>query len=334
VTLRVLYSALGDDYGDRARGPSFERASFEDTLRHMPVEMIHFDPARELEARGYWGANQRLWELASTWLPDVFFCVMFEEQMDRSVVARITRELPTTTVGWFCDDHWRFERFSRFWAGAFHWVVTTDEEAVAKYRATGQSNVHLSQWAVNHFAYHPVEAAASYDVTFVGQPYGNRRALVDYLRRHGVSVDTWGQGWPRGRLSGAGMREVFCASKVNLNFSASSTARRWRPAVRPQIKGRVFEVTGCGGLLLTEYAPGLEKHYRLGEEIVSFRGRRDMLKKVRWLLRHQAEREAIARAGLHRTLRDHTYEMRLTEMLRLVTSAPRVAPGAAGGKAR
>jgi spore maturation protein CgeB len=286
----------------------------------MQVEMMHFDPARELLTHGYWAANHRLWELASGWRPDVLFCVMFEEQMDRSVVERITRELSTTTVGWFCDDHWRFEQFSRYWAKAFNWVVTTDEKAVAKYQATGQPNVLLSQWAVNHFAYRPAETTARYDVTFVGRAHGNRTALVAYLRRHGIRVKTWGQGWPEGRLTQAEMREVFSASKVNLNFSASSGTRPWQPVTTPQIKGRVFEVPGCGGLLLTEYAPGLEKYYRLGAEIVSFRGRREMLRKVRWLLRHEEERESIADAGLRRTLMDHTYERRLTEMLQRVTS--------------
>jgi spore maturation protein CgeB len=320
---RILYCALGDDYGDPSRGPSFERESFEDTLRHMPVEMIHFDPARELREHGYWTANRRLWDLASTWRPDVLLCVMFEEQIDRTVVARITRELPTATVGWFCDDHWRFARYSRFWAGAFNWVVTTDENAVARYKAAGQSHVHLSQWAANHFAYHPVKAARSYDVTFVGQPHANRAALVGYLRRHGVRVNTWGRGWPEGRLSQAEMIEVFSASKVSLNFSSSSAVLPWRTTAAPQIKGRVFEVPACGGLLLTEYAPGLEKYFRLEEEIVSFHGRRSMLRKVRWLLAHDEERASIAAAGLRRTLREHTYEKRLAEILDLVVPAAR-----------
>jgi spore maturation protein CgeB len=129
------------------------------------------------------------------------------------------------------------------------------------------------------------------------------------------------------------MREVFSASKVNLNFSASSPARSWLPAVTPQIKGRVFEVPGCGGLLLTEYAPGLEKYYRLGDEIVSFRGRRDMLKKVRWLLGHEEERDSIARAGQRRALRDHTYEMRLTDILQIVTATARRNRNTAGERA-
>lgn len=318
MTLRVLYCALGDDYGDSTRGPSFERENFEDTLRHMPIDMVHFDPARELLERGYWGANRRLWELASEWRPDVLFYVMFEEQIDRAVIARIGGELPTTTVGWFCDDHWRFERFSRFWAKAFDWVVTTDQDAVAKYRAIGQPNVHLSQWAVNQFSYHPVETTKSLDVTFVGQPHGNRRAMVEYLRGNGIRVDTWGQGWPEGRLSQSKMLEVFSASKVNLNFSASSTTRPWHSGVAPQIKGRVFEIPGCGGVLLTEYAPGLERYYRLDEEMACFRNRREMLRKVRWLLAHDCERQAIAAAGLRRTLQDHTYEKRINEILRIV----------------
>ena len=142
-----------------------------------------------------------------------------------------------------------------------------------------------------------------------------------------MRVNTWGHGWPEGRLSAAEMVEVFSASKVNLSFSSSSTRRnRFSPAPS-QIKGRVFEVPGCGGLLLTEYAPGLEGYYTIGKEIVCFAGRRELLSKVRWLLSHDEERSSIARAGLLRTLRDHTYERRLTEIFQLATSGASKASG-------
>ena len=39
------------------------------------------------------------------------------------------------TVNWFTDDHWRFDRFTRHFAPAFDWSVTTDRDSLPKYQA-------------------------------------------------------------------------------------------------------------------------------------------------------------------------------------------------------
>ena len=57
------------------------------------------------------------------------------------------------TVNWFTDDHWRFDRFSRHFAPAFDWSITTDRDSLPKYEAIGYENVILSQWACNGYAY-------------------------------------------------------------------------------------------------------------------------------------------------------------------------------------
>lgn len=320
--MRLLYCALGDDYGDPSRGPSFEDVNFHDTLRRMPLELVHFDIAREILGHGYWGANRRLSEVVRAWQPDVLFSVMFEEQLDWEVVRDISRRSNTTTVGWFCDDHYRFEGYSRHWAKALEWVVTTDAEAVPRYEAIGQPNVILSQWACNPHVHRRCGCALAHDVTFVGQPHGSRRETVQWLRWHGIEVETWGQGWPNGRLSQEQMVEVFGTSRVNLNLSASSTHRVFGSDRSPQIKARVFEVPGCGGLLLTEWAPRLNEYYQLDSEIVVFRDRREVLEKVRWLLGAREECARIADAGWRRTMAEHTYERRLHSIFESVGVTP------------
>ena len=58
------------------------------------------------------------------------------------------------------------------------------------------------------------------------------------------------------------MIEVFSRSRINLNLSNASNPwwRRWRRR-RDQIKGRNFEVPGCGGFLLTQPADDLERYF-------------------------------------------------------------------------
>ena len=83
-----------------------------------------------------------------------------------------------------------------------------------------------------------------------------------------------------------------------------------------QIKGRNFEVPGCGGFMLTERADNLDQYYENGREVVFFDGRDDLINKVRYYLAHDSERAAIAEGGYARTIRDHTYAVRFRDIFR------------------
>jgi spore maturation protein CgeB len=67
-------------------------------------------------------------------------------------------------------------------------------------------------------------------------------------------------------------------------------------------------------LQLSHYAEGLERSYSIGEEIVLYASPEDLIEKIRYYLKHEDEREAIARRGHERTLRDHTMKKRLQDI--------------------
>lgn len=316
---RVLCLLMSRVYGTPAMGESYELHNILPAFSRLPFESRQFDYAQQILDHGYWGARANLRRVVEEWKPHALFVVIYQEQIDRDLMRWISQDTSTTTVVWFSDDHWRFESHSRFWAGAFNWVVTTDAAAVPKFRSLGQPNVILSQWAANECVYRPVPGDCAYDVSFVGARYGRRKHVVDFLVRHGIAVEAWGQGWPNGRATQEEMVRVFSSSRVNLNLAASSVSPGavFRPPAN-QIKGRVFEVPACGGLLLTDRAPELEKYYEIGKEVVVFDGKRDLLRTVRRLLEDEPQRAAIARAGYERTVHDHTWVNRLVAIFHAV----------------
>ena len=82
---------------------------------------------------------------------------------------------------------------------------------------------------------------------------------------------------------------------------------------------RLFEATGVGACLVTDWKENLGDFFEIGTEVVAYRTVEECVDLVRYYLRHDAEREAITRAGQARCLRDHTYERRaerLTDLLR------------------
>jgi spore maturation protein CgeB len=176
----------------------------------------------------------------------------------------------------------------------------------------------LTQWAANaHWLRDPLPAAeCTYGVSFVGAAYGRRREFVDALHARGISVECFGDGWPNGPVSAEDIPRIFRNSRISLNFSDAYKVNTPR-----QVKARTFEVPGAGGLLLTEYAPGLEQYYELGSQIVSCGNLDEMVTQIRRLEGNPQERDAIASAGNIRTRAEHTYDHRLTEVLEFALAA-------------
>lgn len=361
----ILYTGMKYDYGKREQGYSFEHYNFYDSLRNMGHDILYFDFMTLMQDHSKEWMNRRLCEIAKTEKPQLMFTALFTDELERSVLREISENTETTTLNWFCDDHWRFDNYTRYWAPCFNWVVTTAKSALPKYQRFGIRNVIKSQWAANHFLYRKLDLPVKYDVTFVGQPHGNRREIIDALRNAGHSVKVWGSGWESGRLSQTEMIEVFNESRINLNISNASVPIPFSPSDRKvrrfageacdvipfgskikamgkwglsklskvklgtedpsqdgrdgkqyseQIKGRNFEVPGCGGFMLTGRADNLEDYYEVGKEVVCFDDSNDLVDKVAYYLTHDKERMAVAQAGYQRTLRQHTYVHRFSEI--------------------
>jgi spore maturation protein CgeB len=81
---------------------------------------------------------------------------------------------------------------------------------------------------------------------------------------------------------------------------------------------RLFQATGCGTCLLTDWKPDLHKFFELDREVVTYRSAGEAREKAAYLLNHESERKAIAQAGQRRTLRDHTFRQRSEELRDLI----------------
>jgi spore maturation protein CgeB len=324
--MKILYVAMRHEYGDPSRGLSFEENNFRSSLEGMGYRLTVFDFLGRTRSDGVARMRSDLIALANETKPDLAFFVLFTDQLDTPTIEAVGRVGGCPTVNWFADDHWRFESFTRHFAPAFDLAVTTDPDSLPKYRLLPNTRVHLSQWACNRYAYGRVTNEISHDVTFVGQPHGDRRQTVAMLGDAGIPVECSGFGWPSGPVEHTEMVEIFASSRINLNLSNSSEIPGLRARLRrvlhlhpppprpPQIKGRNFEVPGCGGFLLTERVPHLERYFGLGQEVAVFDGTDDLFDKVRYWLGNDDERRQVADAGYRRVMAEHTYDHRFAQM--------------------
>ncbi len=81
---------------------------------------------------------------------------------------------------------------------------------------------------------------------------------------------------------------------------------------------RMFELPANGVMQICDGGPFLESFYDVGTEVASYRNADDLIDKIRYYLAHDAEREAIARAGFQRVMRDHRMGPRLRQAAELV----------------
>ena len=70
---------------------------------------------------------------------------------------------------------------------------------------------------------------------------------------------------------------------------------------------RLFEVTGVGSCLVTDWKINIRDLFMPDKEIITYRSAKECIEKITWLLRNPVSLKDIGRAGQIRTLRDHTF---------------------------
>jgi len=168
-------------------------------------------------------------------------------------------------------------------------------------------------------------AERSIPVSFVGQlsrHHVSRQSWIEYLSRQiplhvwAPSTDDLSQGSPvipchRGSVWGIEMYKVFRQSDMTLNHHIDVAGSYAGNA-------RLFEATGVGTLLVTDWKKNIHEMFEPGKEVVCYRTPEECVEAIEYYLEHEKERKEIARAGQRRTLREHTYYNRMREFVDIV----------------
>jgi hypothetical protein len=114
-----------------------------------------------------------------------------------------------------------------------------------------------------------------------------------------------------GAVYGIEMFRILKSSSMTLNHHIDVAG----PHANNQ---RLYEATGVGTLLVTDWKQNLHELFEPGKEVVVYRNSEECVELIRYYLDHGDERAAIARAGQQRTLRDHTFEIRMRELAEIL----------------
>jgi spore maturation protein CgeB len=156
------------------------------------------------------------------------------------------------------------------------------------------------------------------DVMMAGTLYYYRQEILAALHAFDVRVYGNRPGWLLERLTArhAG-REIVGDEKARAACAARVALNTLHYAEVDALNCRAFELAGCGAFQLIDSKAVLREHFRPGEEIESFSTVEELAEKVRYYTGHPDRALAIAQAGQRRAYREHTYEQRLAEILRV-----------------
>lgn len=326
------------DYGVETRGFSYEYINV-----HLPLADIYggenvilFDFMSEIKRLGRSGMNQSLKQKVMTEKPDVTVFCLFEDEFDKATVDGLRGH--TKTAAYFFDDPWR-QKYVREWIGHFDYFSTPDYYMYRQYESEGVKKAVYSPFGFNPKVYKKLQTEKKYDVTFVGGQSPLRKWIIGMLEKEGIRVQAFGRGWGSkdSWVSQEQIVEIINQSRINLNLSNGisydmkflasclTSPRAVKDVLllkkhREQVKGRHFEINGCGGFQLSYYVPGLNTVYEIEKEIAAFDNVYNLPDMIRFYLKNEGLRESIAIAGYERSQKCHIAQNYLKNFISRILS--------------
>lgn len=152
----------------------------------------------------------------------------------------------------------------------------------------------------------------------IGRHHSHSISLLEHLCRDrrfsvfGYGVDALPKSSPirrrhKGEVWGLDMYKALASSRISIN-------RHINCAENFANNMRLFETTGVGSMLLTDYKSNLADLFDIGSEIMSYRTKEEALELAQYYTDKPHEAAEIARAGQRRTLQEHTYRHRISEL--------------------
>ncbi len=238
------------------------------------------------------------------------------------------RDRGVRCAGWFPDAFTSFGR-GTFLLAPWDALFFQDRFIVERLRTTlAADNIHHLAQCCDPDFHRPLpltdddQRRYAADVATFGNYYPYRARLIEPLLDAGLRIKLWGarpprwlhhrvhDHWAGAVVLGDDKCKAMRAAKIALNTN--------HYAGIGDVNKRTFELAGIGAFQLTDERAALVDYFEPGREVATFRGRGDLLDKVRYYLERPEERAAIAARAQARAHREHTFAERLRTLLRIL----------------
>ncbi|MHA1380669.1 MAG: CgeB family protein [Candidatus Helarchaeota archaeon] len=323
-----------------------DKNMYETLNEEFDLDIIYFNYLNIFNKYGKNAMNKLLLKKCKETSPDIALFFLYKNEFSFEMLDKI-KNSKIISLGWFSDDLWRFDNYTKYLAPHFNYCLTTSSRVLKKYKKISQDQVILTQWGANPKYYRKLNLRKNIDISFIGTNYGNRKKIINSLKTAQINIRVFGKDWNKSPtnflidrikyfisnkfhihlrknlnktnyrieaniLTFDNMIRIINKSRLNLNLSTSSDLKT------KQIKGRIFEITMCGGFLITEYLPEIEKYFKIDKEIVCYNSIEDLIEKTHYYLENPNLREKIALNGYKRSQKEHTYKKRFEKIFKII----------------
>ncbi|MEM9854047.1 MAG: glycosyltransferase [Pseudomonadota bacterium] len=240
-------------------------------------------------------------------------------------VDALKAETSAPLILWYPDPVWSFRRHM-FLNAAYDMLFFKDPYLVHMLRSKLGARVFYmpecySPTSLDPAMGAPLEAQWQADICIAGNLYAYRVAFFEQLADRDLKI--WGPPAPtwlrtRGLQDKIQNRYVAHDDKVSAFRGAKIVLNTLNPSEIWGTNVRTFEACGAGAFQIVDWRPGLGALFEIGKEVEIFTDQDDLRSKINRYLAAPEERAAIAQAGQARAARDHTYAVRLAQLLDVV----------------
>lgn len=203
----------------------------------------------------------------------------------------------------------------------YHLIVTPNVPFISQFKKRGLPTEYLALGFEKSILSRLKHRPKQYNTVFIGGFSAHHRQgnqLLETVTKT-TPIDCWGYGVENleqnspildryhGPAWGMEMFNILYNAKIAVN-------RHVDVAGRYAGNMRLYEATGVGTLLITDLKDNLHELFEIGKEVETYESPEELVDKINYYLTHDTERRKIAAAGQTRTLKDHTYTVRMKQL--------------------
>ena len=257
-------------------------------LKKIFKEVILFDPRKKRIQYGAEEMKKKFFDIVRTKKPNYFLFLIESNNINIEMIEKINKLSPNTkTIVHFGDDDIHFEDRSRYYALFIDYCLIAQVDYISNYKKEGLLNTLPINCPLDIKKFMDLRLKKIYDLSFIGQPYPSRVKIMRFLIENGIKINLWGNGWHN----------------------------------VPHLKGRVFEVAACKSFQLVDYYKGYLRFFKEDEEIVMFKDRFELLKKIKYYLKNEKEREKIAERAYKKIIKNNKIDLVLKNVFKRILEA-------------
>ena len=257
----------------------------------------------------------KLIRIAKDVKPDLFL-VLDEDYVERATVEAVRDLTGAICAAWLVDDPFAMARFP-FAAPVYHHVFVFDRHYVSSLRSFTAGEVSYLPLAGDDTIFYRTAKRqhGCCGLVHVGTWYAERERTLLEARADDLEI----YGWDRrhcGALSGAVRARRIPRAETNKLYNRAWAVLSLHHSQVKRAPTRVFDPALSGAFQLTEARDDHGELFEPGVELETFRSYDELHDKLGFYRDHVDTRNQIARLGMLRAQREHTFRLRVQTLLK------------------